>query len=237
MGYFLIVLIFAVPIVILMLVIAKYANNLKALAIILGALVVLLSIFVGDAIRISTQRAIDMRNMQARIPQAIEIFEQSREQFDILVNSEFAYNRVQRISRQEDVWVVNYRFRTVPLDEVVWLSEEEREAIIFLKSSEELEYNFRLSTSSFDAPRIVVLAELLFERSEVILSIHYGMPDRSLTGNDFVDLGDGYTLWVRQCQTPGADNNRTYKITAISIIILTTAIKLGVILLANRKRQ
>ena len=52
MIYFLIVLIFAIPIVILMFLIAKYANNLKTLTIILGALVVLLSIFVGDALRI-----------------------------------------------------------------------------------------------------------------------------------------------------------------------------------------
>ena len=144
MGYLLIFLMIIAPIVLLVLLIAIFANSLKVLKLILVFLAVLLLIFGGNAIRVSILRANDMRNMQARIPQTIEIFEQSREQFDTIANSEFVVNRAE-VRRQEDVWVIWYRFRTVPLESEVtieWLSNEEREALIYLVSSEELEYNF-----------------------------------------------------------------------------------------------
>ena len=228
MGYVLMLLIYIVaPIVISIILICKCVKSLKGLKLTLVALVALLLIVIGSNISGSNRRENADRNIYAKIPQAIEIFQQSREQLDVLANGDFSVNSGRVYRHQEYGWVLfaNWRSFYTPFedwDTIEWLSDEEREALIYLLSGEELEYNFRSISAIGAEPSIQAP---LFRQEDAALSISYG---RSVFGGGHpIDLGEGYTLWFFSSRGDGGVG--TMRIVIISFVIVATAIQLGVV--------
>ena len=150
-----------------------------------------------------------MREMRQLVPEMIEIFEQSREHLDVLRNGEFVNLGRAEISGDLFISYRNGR-RGAPYegwDTIEWLTDKEREAILFLMRSEELSHNFELIFSC--AGGATLGAELYRNPPECIrvfdvIDIWYGEGEnlrlRShgvlFHGSYSVDLGSGYTLWA-----------------------------------------
>ena len=218
-----------VPVVLSVLIIAIFVKRLKTLKHLLVVLMVFLLIFEGNEIRISILRENDVRNMQARIPQAIEIFQQSREQLDIFMNSRFVYN-VGRVYNRGGIWFVEYRFRIATLEEgqTIGIWEHELEAMIYLLTGEELEYNFTRLQVFRATPPVSARAEL-FSEGDALLEITYGISGGLGVNYGYVDLGDGYILWVRRSAPSvyGDARVRAFVALLISLAFATAAIKFG----------
>jgi len=126
--------------------------------------------------------------MQEYIPQARAIFEQSRAQFDILVNGEFI---------EMDMVITS----STVMDRIEELPEEEMEAIIFLFTGDELEDNF-FAIQSF---RGSVGADL-YRRGTAALEIWYGgfFQMVEISNHRYSErLGGGYELWIWARQPHG----------------------------------
>ena len=230
--YLMIVLIFYVaPVVILVALILKYVDSPKNLRRLLAALAALALIVVGIEITAYIYRENAVRNMYARIPQAIEIFEQSREQFDLLVNSELAVNAGAsgaEVRRQVNRWVVRYRFRSAPLERgyTIGLCNDSIKSLTYLVSSEELEYNFRLITAR-SSPAVNIRAEL-FRRGGARMVISYGQPIQGSHVHSFIDLGDGYTLSLIK-PPAGPSETSAFLLVVILFCTVATAMKLALV--------
>ena len=149
----------------------------------------------------------DVRALRAQIPQAIEIFEQSREHFDVLVNGEFMGSGVAAVSSREimeECWVLSIVGTVIPenLDMTTrdywpWrlerLPDEEMVVLLFLLHSHELEDNFRVIR-----PRSTEMWFELYSHRYTRLTISYGEPDWTHRRNISLsqELGDGYILWI-----------------------------------------
>ena len=233
------ILSFGVQAVLIVLVL-RVINKAIYLKLILVALAVLMLVFIFSAIRVSVFRANDMRNMQARIPQAIEIFEQSREQFDTLVNSELVARGVVVARAHVASWQASWRGGSVlleDLDRIEWVSDEERDAIIFLVSSDELEYNFGAISSRGSRDSVIDVRAQLFQQGDAILLIRYRVPYR--TEINYIDLGDGYILWLIRpaISVYGSIERRIFAMIFISFAIAATAIKWSIVLHKEKQKE
>jgi len=157
--------------------------------------------------------------MQANIPQARVIFEQSIEQLDILVSGEFMVNEGRAwdnvrlhadwfmagwSSGWNDALLLSYNigdntrraFVYYYWYTIEWLSDEERDAILFLLADHELEDNYiSIGVSSG------VLWARLYQQRPAVLIIAYGElwpwpEENGMFLERSESLGDGYTLWV-----------------------------------------
>ena len=129
------------------------------------------------------------------VPQAIEVFEQSKEQLDILRNGEFSENAATVRLGEEGLYIFfsghSGTIEYEDWDTIEWLSEKEKNAILFLMCSEELQLNFTWIAISTD----FVFAEF-FTYRRARLAIHHGEGGLVAHQSYTVDLGDGYTLWA-----------------------------------------
>jgi len=145
-----------------------------------------------------------MRQMKQDIPEMIEIFEQSKEYLDILRNGNFvSFDR--RVEANYGL-IIEYGRGGVPYDEwdtIEWLSAEERDAILFLFTSDELNRNFMWIVSDMEEPTLRATLymrgsgnrtdniEIWHGEGTYLNSRRVGMQDSYSR-----DLGDRYTLWV-----------------------------------------
>ena len=141
-----------------------------------------------------------MREMRAMIPEMIEIFEQSKEYLDVLRDGNFAYSG--RGVGSNNGLIISYGTGGIPYEEwdtIEWLSDKERDALLFLYRSEELGRNFLQIGSP---AREISIGAMIYRvgdgpRTNNIAIWHSGRP-RSAFIEDYytVDLGDGYVLWI-----------------------------------------
>jgi len=182
---------------------SKPSRCLKAATIILSVLLVLLTIgyfFTGYINRFNFMA------LRGLIPTITEDFEQSRERFEILRSGQFAaigaFTDGLRLSygSEWDVrWFVDYgEWHTIE-----WLSDKERDAIIFLTGSEELELNFMSIGSggaslhhSCNTRGTASSIQLLFPGTSTYISRHDADPWIRSYRSHIEDLGDGYRIWV-----------------------------------------
>ena len=229
------------PTVILIILIFKCANSLKILKCLLAILLALVFTVVGGEINAHIRHENTMRDMHARIPQAIEIFEQRREQLDLLANGEFAANSGHVFRHQEYEWLFrftafNNRTTSIPFedwDTIVWLPDEEREAIIDILMDEELEYDFRSISAFGPAPNI---SARLLGQGGAFISIVYGHTIRTTTHSHTINLGDGYVLWV-SIPFAGINPMSVFFLVIIFLFIAATAIKLGLVLSKEKQAK
>jgi len=152
---------------------------------------------------------IAMDKMRGYSPQAIETFELSREKLELLTNGEFAKNNASVLyttiglslafEGSSPSWYTAYD----QWDTIEWLSDAERDAILFLTSSEELPRNFvEIDTTH------ATLYKWGSGPSTDILAIYYpgvNIRESSLLWQDSfsVNLGGGYILRGYQIRGPG----------------------------------
>ena len=173
-------------------------KNLKLIA------VILLALFLTSCFNDSPAR---MRGMMRQVPEAIEMFEQSREHLEVLRTGGFAErelwvfeNLVIHFGTTEGGGGVRYE-NWYTLE---WLSEEERDALVFLLTSEELSRNFVVIESTREAGSIV--AALHWQRAGHVrgefIEIWHGEHEvlrrriNPMRDSYSRDLGDGWVLWV-----------------------------------------
>ena len=175
-------------------------KNLKLIAVIL--LVLLLTSCFNDS-------PAAMREMMRQVPEAIEVFEQSREHLEILRTGGFVERELSAHVFHDGLGIA---FGTseggggVMYEEwytLEWLSDEERNAIVFLLTSEELSMNFVMIESTIDAGNIVAALYSQFggHRGNFIEIWHGEHEELIRRINPMRDsysryLGDGWTLWV-----------------------------------------
>ena len=188
------------------------------LSILLIALVVM---FVGTFPRSS------MRAMQRFIPQAVEIFEQSRESLETLRSGEFAANNAVAFYHPSGLIIsCDYMGGVFYPDwyTIEWLSSEERDAIVFLLSSDELARNFVRVESSQAA-----LNRVSGPVGDAMVILYPGVRPRSSWEFPFmedtyvIDLEDGYRLWLYTWQGPSMG--------AAFAMVFTTIIRLILLVL------
>ena len=152
-----------------------------------------------------------MENMMLQVPEAIEMFEQSREYLEVLRTSGFAERELSAHVFHDGLGIA---FGTtaggggVHYDEwytLEWLSEQERNALVFLLTSEELSWNFVWIESTRETGSIV--ATLYYRaapRRGDFIEIWHGEADNLGFGTRIGPmresysrgLGDGWVLWV-----------------------------------------
>jgi len=139
--------------------------------------------------------------MRELIPEMIEIFELSREHLDILRDGQFT-------NLDRDVWV-SIAFEEWDVFE--WFTDEERNALAFLFTSEELSRNFIWIYSWRETPTLTaVLFEQggggRFDRIEIWHgeSEYFDLRIHIMHSSYSVYLGDGYTLWVYTVRGPAS---------------------------------
>jgi len=158
----------------------------------LGFVVLLIATFVDRG----------MWTMRRMIPQAIRVFEQSRESLELLrdgglaANNGWADNHPNAVgigitySLGEDWKGIDY----IDWHTIEWLSDEERDAIVFLLTSDELERNFVVVSS---------MSATLYRRgmglnTDVMVLLYPGAEPREvpfMQDSYIKDLGNGYRLW------------------------------------------
>ena len=105
-------------------------------------LIVFVSTFMDSSI--PSARPTYVRELRRYVPEVIEVFEQSREQLEILRTGGFG-ERVVEVHYFADGLSMDEGGRWVNLQywhTLEWLSEEEIDALVFLMTSEELSMNF-----------------------------------------------------------------------------------------------
>jgi len=169
-----------------------------------------------------------MGEMKELIPEMIEVFEQSREHLDTLRDGQFA-NLGREIIASDAVALDDGRGGMLyeEWDTFEWLSDEERNSLSFLFSSEELSRNFTwIVSGTEDRTLTAVLFEQgggsRFERIEVWHG-EEGWLFRMSDMHDLysLDLGGGYTLWVYTVRGPASLPFLSIPVTAPLIESLT----------------
>ena len=148
-----------------------------------------------------------MESMMQQVPEIIEVFEQSKEHLNVLRDGKFGSRNV----RANDALFINDGRGGVPYERwhtIGWLSEEEKEALVFLLTSEELSWNFVYIGSGMveirrDERVRVITATLYTQMGPQSDNIEIWHGDASPTDGPVRipssysrDLGDGWTLWV-----------------------------------------
>ena len=149
-----------------------------------------------------------MRSMMRDVPEAVEVFEQSKERLEILRLGGFGERRL---------WANSSLFitfdtgeRSVAYEEwhtLEWLTEAEVEALVFLLTSDELSANFvRIGTRKIEIERdvwVTGMVAIFYEAAgggiANVIEIWHGEDYFSpiiMRDSYSRDLGDGYTLWV-----------------------------------------
>jgi len=145
-----------------------------------------------------------MREMKERIPEMIEVFERSREHLDVLRDGGFVNFGRAEISGMMFISYDNGRrgFAYEEWDRIEWLTDEEKEAIRFLFTSEELSHNFTWVCSYAENGTMRAEHQQTGGRFSDNIEIWYGESrwfdaQRATMRDSYtVDLGDGYTLWI-----------------------------------------
>jgi len=152
-----------------------------------------------------------MRQMQQMIPEIVEDFELSREHLDVLRNGNFA--NINREVEASQSLHINYGRGAIPHSKwgaIEWITDEERNALTFLFTSEELNRNFEWIYSGV---RNGALTAVLFEQGGPPnfqrIEIWYGeegwlFPRSDMDLSESVYLGDGYTLWIYTVRGPAS---------------------------------
>jgi len=158
-----------------------------------------------------------MRRMMRMVPEAVEVFEQSKEHLDVLRNGGFGERELWTRVSQDNISIVfgtSEGGGSIAYEDwhtLEWLSDEEREALVFLLSSAELSSNFEIITSrrvdvNRRGERVMGLVAAFYTsgggtrqnaveimHGEGVLPINWFGPPRDSYSRY---LGDGYTLWV-----------------------------------------
>ena len=180
--------------------------------IVLTLLAILLTSCFSDPV--PSARPTSVRELRRYIPEVIEVFEQSREQLEILRTGGFG-ERVVEVHYFVDGLSMDEGGRWVNLQEwhtLEWLSEEEIDALVFLFTSEELSMNFisiesRMVETSIgeQVQRMVATLYWILGPRGVFMEIWHGNVTpyclqfiliTEVTSSYSVYLGDGYTLWL-----------------------------------------
>ena len=154
--------------------------------VVFGGIFLLLLYSVIDVTELTPRR--NVRDLQAYIPQAKEMFEQSREHLDVLVNGEFL---------NKDRWATAGALRGG--DDLYWLEElpaQEVDALIFLLTGDKLERNFGIIRSDLGG-----LGALIIHRGTASMEITHGGSSFGVFASHYgsrhrESLGGGYELWV-----------------------------------------
>jgi len=141
-----------------------------------------------------------MRQMRRDIPEKVEVFEQSKEYLDMLRNGRFA--NLGGFAGVSDILFIHYlESGGIPYEEwdtIDWLSDEERDAILFLLRDVGLSRNFTQVNSGMKDGSIVAV---IYQRgsgrySDNAVIFHSDEPDGRLHDSYTVALDDGYMLWI-----------------------------------------
>ena len=200
-------------------------------------LVALAVMFVGTFPRNS------MRAMQRLIPQAVEVFEQSRASLRILRDGEFVANNALTF-RLPDRLIIFCRDRGGVFypdwywHAIEWLSNEEREAIIFLLASDALEHNFievgpTRATLYTTSTQVGAAMTILYPGVDPLTSSEFPLMEDTY----IVDLEDGYRLWLYTWRDPsiGTDFGIIINTTIRLIILMSMVIVSRQLILISRK--
>ena len=185
-----------------------------------------------------------MWSMRWHIPRAVEVFEQSKDEFELIRNSGFATNNGWAINHPNSVEIairygygeesrgVNYsNWHTIE-----WLTEEEKNAIVSILTNEEWQLNvFNVSSEGarlydrwpfswgmFDEDAMLIL----FPGAEA-----WEVP--FMTDSHMVDLGDGYRLWLYTARGPSIGAGFA---TAMQMILVVPIVILSVCLISAVSR-
>jgi len=145
-----------------------------------------------------------MREMKERIPEIIEIFELSKGHLDVLRDSEFVNVGRAEISGRMSISYDNGRrgFAYEEWDRIEWITDEEKDSIVFLFTSEDLSHNFTWICSYAENGTMRAELQQTGGRFSDNIEIWYGESrwfdaQRATMRDSYtVDLGDGYTLWI-----------------------------------------
>jgi len=172
------------------------------LKVVIGFLTTLLLLTIVSIVSIPIIESRAERDVREKTPQAVKVFEMSREKLNLLRHGDFMANNgsvwndsshgiyiASKVS--EDIFHEDW-------DTIDWLSADEINSIIYLMTSDELTYNF-ISISSFESHITARLIDADSRYGLAILSEFNALP----LGLYLEDLEDGYTLWFDTRPGPG----------------------------------
>ena len=176
---------------------------MKCLKLAIVCFVVPISLLISSC---SDSSAASMRRMMRDVPEVIEVFEQSREQLEILRTGGFGEREVRVNYFIAEGLSMFERGRWVFLEDwhtIEWLSEQEKEAIVFLLTDEELSNNFSyidnlmVERDGGSVRTMIATPQLGGHIRGERIAIWYGEAELKFMQDSYSrDLGGGWTLWV-----------------------------------------